>query len=749
MSSEPQQTQAVAGLRGSLQQDLAAGLVVFLVALPLCLGIALASGKDVPLMAGLLGGIIGGIVVGSLSGSHTSVSGPAAGLTAVVATQIAALGSFDALLLAVFFAGLIQIAMGVFRAGAISAFIPSSVIKGLLAAIGVILILKQIPHILGHDTDPEGEMSFDQPDSKNTFTELFTIFEGDIHLGAMVVGLVSIALLLCWDRFKLLKKSFIPGPLVVVCVGVAFTFLFRSVGGDWLIGKTHLVQIPGSGSFSDFAASLRMADFSKWQNSSVYVAAFTIAIVASLETLLNAEAVDNLDPLHRKTPPNRELIAQGIGNTIGGLVGALPITAVVVRGSVNVAAGAKTKTSAIFHGVLLMIAVILLPTYLNTIPLAALAPILLVTGFKLASPKLFKQMWKEGRYQFTPFIVTLLAIVFTDLLKGILVGLATGVVFILNSNLRTPIRRIVERHLGGEILRIELANQVSFLNKAALTEILNEIPRGSKVLIDASDTDFIDPDVLSLIREYRETKGPARGVSVSLNGFRNRYEIQDAVMFADYSTRELRDQVTPQQVLDWLKEGNHRFCSGKQISRDFKRQIAGTAGGQTPMAVILSCIDSRVPVEVVFDLGIGDVFTARVAGNVLSDKTLGSLEYGVVVAGAKLVLVLGHTRCGAVTSAIQLSTSGQDAFEVTGCAHLPSIVNEVSASLMEDECLPGEIDSPESEEFIDEIARRNVLRTVQGVTEQSEAIRRVMDGGRVLVVGAMYDVTTGEIIFLE
>ncbi len=749
MSSEPQQTQVDAGPRASLQQDLTAGLVVFLVALPLCLGIALASGKDVPLMAGLLGGIIGGIVVGSLSGSHTSVSGPAAGLTAVVAAQIATLGSFDAFLLAVFFAGLIQIAMGVFRAGAISAFIPSSVIKGLLAAIGVILILKQIPHILGHDTDPEGEMSFDQPDSKNTFTELLTIFEGDIHLGAMVVGLVSIALLLCWDRFKLLKKSIIPGPLVVVCVGVAFTFLFRSVGGDWLIGKTHLVQIPGGGSFSDFADSLRMADFSKWQNSSVYVAAFTIAIVASLETLLNAEAVDNLDPLRRKTPPNRELIAQGIGNTIGGLVGALPITAVVVRGSVNVASGAKTKTSAIFHGVLLMIAVILLPTYLNTIPLAALAAILLVTGFKLASPKLFKQMWKEGRYQFTPFIVTLLAIVFTDLLKGILVGLAAGVVFILNSNLRTPIRRIVESHLGGEILRIELANQVSFLNKAALAEILNEVPRGSKVLIDASDTDFIDPDVLSLIREYRETKGPARGVSVSLNGFRNRYEIQDAVMFADYSTRELRDQVTPQQVLDWLKEGNHRFCSGKQISRDFKRQIAGTAGGQTPMAVILSCIDSRVPVEVVFDLGIGDVFTARVAGNVLSDKTLGSLEYGVVVAGAKLVLVLGHTRCGAVTSAIQLSTSGQDAFEATGCAHLPSIVNEVAASLMEGECLPGEIDSPASEVFIDEVARRNVLRTVQGVTEQSEAIRRVMDGGRVLVVGAMYDVATGEITFLE
>jgi carbonic anhydrase len=371
--------------RGSWQQDLTAGLVVFLVALPLCLGIALASGKDVPLMAGLLGGIIGGIVVGSLSGSHTSVSGPAAGLTAVVAAQIATLGSFDAFLLAVFFAGLIQIALGALRAGAISAFVPSSVIKGLLAAIGVILILKQIPHIFRHDTDPEGDMSFDQPDSKNTFTELATIFEGEIHLGAMVVGFASIALLVLWDRYKPLKNSFLPGPLAVVLVGVGFTFLLRAVGGDWLIGPSHLVQIPVAESLSELTSFLRMADFSQWQNSQVYIAAFTIAIVASLETLLNAEAVDKLDPQQRKTPPSRELVAQGVGNTLAGLVGALPITSVIVRGSVNVAAGSRTKVSAIFHGVLLMVAVVFLPTYLNTIPLAALAAILLVTGFKLVA----------------------------------------------------------------------------------------------------------------------------------------------------------------------------------------------------------------------------------------------------------------------------------------------------------------------------------------------------------------------------
>jgi carbonic anhydrase len=358
-------------------------------------------------------------------------------------------------------------------------------------------------------------------------------------------------------------------------------------------------------------------------------------------------------------------------------------------------------------------------------------------------------MWKEGRYQFTPFIITLLAIVFTDLLKGILIGLATGVVFILNSNLRRPVRRIVETHLGGEVLHIELANQVSFLNKAALSQIFNDVSAGSKVLIDASDTDFIDPDALSLLREFREKKGPAHGVLVSLRGFRDKYDIHDEVLFADYSTRELREQVTPQQVLDWLEAGNRRFRDGQQLSRDFRRQIKGTAAGQTPMCVILSCIDSRVPVEVVFDLGIGDCFTARVAGNVLSDKTLGSLEYSVVVAGAKLVVVLGHTRCGAVTSAVQLTCSGQNVEEATGCAHLPSIVDEIAASLRSGEGLPEGNDEAAVEEFIDEIALRNVLRTVQEISHQSEAIRKVVDDGSVLVVGAMYDVKTGDITFLS
>ncbi|MCA9263775.1 MAG: sulfate transporter [Planctomycetales bacterium] len=729
-------------------QDLIAGLVVFLVALPLCLGIALASGA--PLFAGLLAGIIGGIVVGTLSGSHTSVSGPAAGLTAIVAAQMTELGSFEAFLLAVLVGGLLQIAMGLLKAGALSSFFPSSVIKGLLAAIGVILILKQIPHLLGHDTDPEGEMSFHQPDEHNTFSELGTLFTGELHIGAAVIGLVSIALLIVWGRTTLLKKSLVPAPLVVVLLGAFMQQVFRGLGEAWAVGENHLVQIPVAETVSGFLGFFVFPDFSQWLNPAIYVGGLTIAIVASLETLLNLEAVDKLDKHRRHSPPSRELIAQGVGNVTAGLIGGLPVTSVIVRGSVNINAGSRSKRSAIFHGVLLLTCVVLLPTYLNFIPLSALAAILLVTGYKLASPELFRQMWSEGRYQFIPFIVTLVSIVATDLLIGILVGLGISLLFILNSNLRRPIRRIVETHLAGDILHIELANQVSFLNRAALDKVFNDAKEGSHVLIDASVTDYIDPDILSLIRDFKHTIAPARGVTVSTRGFRDKYQLRDEIQFADYSTRELQDRATPAQVLEILREGNRRFRTGQQLSRDFSRQVAATAQGQNPLAVILSCIDSRVPAEHVFDLGIGDIFSVRVAGNVVGTKSLGSIEYGVAVAHVKLVLVLGHSRCGAVTSAVEFLAEGKDAAQETGCSHLPAIIREIEESANSVEAgnawqqgLAGR------EEFIDEVARRNVLRTVKAIQERSAVIREAVKSGQVLVVGALYDVRTGEIEFVE
>ena len=563
-----------------LPRDLTSGLVVFLVALPLCLGIALASGA--PLFSGLLAGIVGGLVVGSISGSSTSVSGPAAGLTAIVIAQIAALGSFEAFLLAVMIGGIIQIGLGIARAGSLSAFFPSSVIKGLLAAIGVILILKQIPHVVGHDSDPEGEMSFSQPDKQNTFSELLTVFEGDYHFGAAVVGILSIVLLVSWNRIKPLRNSMVPGPLVVVLLGVGLHLLFQRVGGPWMIQSSHLVQIPVANSAEDLLTFLTMPDFSQIFNPAIYFAAVTIAIVASLETLLNLEAVDKLDPENRNSPPSRELVAQGVGNIVSGLIGGLPVTSVIVRGSVNVNSGTKTKVSTIFHGLLLLISVALIPAYMNMIPLAALAAILLVTGFKLASPALFKQMWSEGRYQFAPFLITLLSIVFTDLLVGILIGLGVSVLFILNSSLRQPVRRIVETHLAGDILHVELANQVSFLNRAALDQLFNETEPGTHMLIDASNTDYIDPDILSLIQDFKKNIGPARGVTVSLRGFRRKYQMHDEIQFADYTTRELKDRVTPEQVLEILKEGNRRFYTGNRLSRDLGSQVNATAGEQQP-----------------------------------------------------------------------------------------------------------------------------------------------------------------------
>jgi carbonic anhydrase/SulP family sulfate permease len=709
----------------------------------LCLGIAHTSGA--PLFAGLLAGIIGGIIVGSLSQSQTSVSGPAAGLIVIVAGQIEQLG-FDGFLLAVVIGGIFQLVLGLLRAGSLSAFFPSSVIKGLLAAIGVILVLKEIPHLLGRDSDPEGDFAFFQFDKENTFSEISIAVLQGIHPGALTIGLLSIALLVLWQKVQFLKNSLLPGPLVVAVVGVLLNLAFREAGRDWYLQGEHLVQLPRVDNMAEFTSLLAQPDYSRIGDPAIYLAGLTIAIVASLETLLNLQAVDKLDTQRRVSPPSRELLAQGAGNIVAGMIVGLPITSVVIRGSVNVGAGSRTKLSAIIHGVMLLVSVVLLPTYLNQIPLSALSAILLVTGLKLASPALFREMWSEGRYQFIPFIVTLVSIVFTNLLLGIVIGLGVSILFVLNSNLRRPLRRIVETHLDGEILVIELTNQVSFLNRAPIQKVLNEIPAGTHLIIDATETDYMDPDVQSLIRDFRDTTAPIHGVDVSLRGFREKYNLKDEMRRADYATRELQDRLTPTQVLNILREGNRRFRTDNRLSRDFNRQINATALEQNPFAMVLSCIDSRVPAEVVFDMGIGDIFSARVAGNVPGETELGSIEYAVAVAGVKLVLVMGHTRCGAVMSTVRLLCTGKTVEEATGCDHLHTIVREI------DPCLENQrfhlLDSMNQEqidELTDEVARRNVVRTVKMISVRSSLIREEVARGHIMVVGALYDVATGEI----
>jgi carbonic anhydrase/SulP family sulfate permease len=732
----------------NLGSDLVAGLVVFLAALPLCLGVASAS--SAPYFAGLLAGIVGGTVVGVLSGSHTSVTGPSPGLTAIVLAQLTALGSFDAFLLAVVVAGLIQIALGVARTGFVAAFFPSSVIKGLLAAIGLLLILKQTPHMLGWDADPEGEMSFYQSaDGENTFSELWRVIFR-IHSGAAAIGLVSLLILILWDRWTLLKKVPVPAPLVVVLFGAIGSFVLERVGGSWLIGGKHLVQVPVAANIGEFFALLRSPDFSQWTNPKVFTAGLTIAAVASLETLLNLEAVDKIDPQQRSSPSSRELWVQGIGNVACGLVGGLPVSSAIVRSSVNVNAGSKTKLSTIVHGVLLFGCVVLIPTWLNAIPLSCLAAILFITGTKLARLSLFKQMWSEGRYQFLPFALTVVAIIFTDLLTGVLIGLAVGLGFILMSNLRQPIRRFEEKHLGGDVLHIELANQVSFLNRAALSKVFDEVPTGGHVLLDAVDTDYIDPDILDLIRDFREKTAPARGVEVSVIGFREQYQIRDQVQFVDYTTRELQSKVSPQQVLEILKQGNERFRSGKRLTRDLVGQVRATAAGQHPLAVVLSCIDSRSPAELIFDLGLGDIFVVRIAGNVTSAYVLGSMEYACAVAGAKLILVLGHTRCGAVTTAVKTAGLTEPLDQLTGCQHIEPILREIQTAI--DSGATGNYDQlpqPEQNNLVDSVARANVLRTVAMIKEQSQTLSALVANEQILIVGAMYDVASGAIEVLS
>jgi carbonic anhydrase/SulP family sulfate permease len=731
----------------NLAKDIPAGLVVFLVALPLCLGISLAS--NAPLAAGIIAGIVGGLVVGALSGSSTSVTGPAAGLTAVVATQIAELGSFQAFLVAVIVAGALQIVFGILKGGFLSSFFPSSVVKGLLAAIGIIIILKQLPHLVGYDANPVGDTDFCQTNQKNTFTELPAALQMFVP-GAAVIGLLSLGLLVVWGKVSWLQKSPIPGPLVAVLFGTAVNLVLIQMGHPWAITPTHLVQVPVAEGALGFLQLFSFPDFSALAKPAVYGAAVTLAVIASLETLLTIEAVDKIDPQQRKSPANRELLAQGAGNMVSGFLGGLPMTSVIVRSGANLNAGAQTKISAIFHGVLLLGCVALLPSWLNQIPLCVLAAVLIVTGYKLASPKVIGQMWSAGKYQFLPFAVTVVAIVLTNLLTGILIGLGISLLFILRSNFRRSIHQVMEKHIHGDILRVELAPQVSFFNRAALQKILMEAPRGAKVQIDARNCDFIDPDILDLLTDFKEVTSKAHGVEVSLVGFKKKYEkLQEDLTFVDYSSREVQQSLKPAEVLQILKDGHERFLAGKPLVRDLRRQAGATAKGQFPIAAVLGCIDSRSPVEHIFDLGVGDAFVARVAGNVAKDKMIGSLEFACGVAGAKLVLVLGHTSCGAVKAAVELKVAGKSAAEATGCDHLDTLIGIIQGSID-----PSQLKDfsnwadDKKKAFVDEVARKNVLNNMTYLRQNSGMLDRLTRENKIMIVGAVYDVSTGKVEFL-
>lgn len=500
------------GLLAHWRADLPASLVVFLVALPLCLGIALASGA--PLLSGIVSGIVGGLVVGALSGSHLMVSGPAAGLTAIVIAGIAEAGSFARFLPAVILGGVLQVVLGAARAGVIGYYFPSSVIRGMLAAIGLTLVLKQIPHAVGYDAGYEGDFAYRDPSGETTFSAIARAFE-QIQPGAVVVALIGLALLAVWPRTPLAKVKLLPGPLVVVLAGVALNEAFRALAPGLVIRDSHLVKLPPDGPAA-FLGQLTRPDWAALGDPAVWTVAVTIGIVASLESLLSLEATNKLDPDKREAPANRELLAQGAGNIVSGFLGGLPVTGVIVRSSANVDAGARTRLSAILHALLLVIAVLALPIALNRIPLAALAAVLLYTGFKLAHPALWRTAWRLGWTQIVPFAVTVVAILFTDLLRGIGIGLAVGILFILAEHMRrSPFEKVSPP--GAVLTRYQLPDQVSFLGKAALARALDAIPPGSRVEIDGRRTKRFDYDALEQLLDFRHT-AKARGIDYRLVG---------------------------------------------------------------------------------------------------------------------------------------------------------------------------------------------------------------------------------------
>jgi len=724
------QSTSYRNLLSNLQADIPAGVVVFLVALPLCLGIALASGA--PFFSGVIAGIVGGIVVGVLSRSALGVSGPAAGLTVIVLGAITELG-FEAFLLAVVISGVIQIIMGLCKAGIVGYYFPSAVITGMLSGIGIIIILKQIPHALGYDRDFEGDLSFFQFDDYTSFSELTHVMQL-LSPGALIISVVSLMILIISER-PLIKTHpwlrWIPGPLIAVLAGIAINLILQQFYPTYALSAQHLVQLPVANSGVDLLNQLTFPDFSQITNFSIYVTAFTLAVVASLETLLCVEAIDKLDPEKRVTPTNRELIAQGLGNVCSGLIGGLPVTQVIVRSSANLQSGAKTKASAIFHGILLLLAVVFIPQILNMMPLASLAAVLLVVGYKLARPTLFKRMYAAGPYHFIPFIATILGLVFTDLLIGIGIGLLITLFCILLENYKSAL--YFKEEQKNNTIYLRLGDTVSFLNKANLLQILDRLPAGSNVVIDASSTRYIDYDVYEIIQNFKvEAKHKRIALFIeNLTGYGNVEQRCSALP----QTRETQGHLTPNSVLEILKEGNQRFVHNLRTNRDLLEQVNITREGQFPMAIILSCIDSRTSVELIFDLGLGDVFSTRVAGNVVNDDILGSMEFACKFAGSKLVVVLGHTHCGAIKGAC----------DHVSFDHLTGLLGKIEPAI---EAVESEGIDPQETCFVQQVAKQNVCFVVNHIRQESPALEEMSNQGEIDIVGAMYDIETGKVDFL-
>jgi len=720
----------------SFKFDFIAALVVFLVAVPLCLGVALASGA--PLFSGILSGIIGGIVVGSLSGSSVSVSGPAAGMAAVVLVAINQLGDFNTFLLALTLAGLLQIIIGNLRAGFIADYVPSNVVQGLLCAIGVLLIFKQLPLAFTMSSDlAELKMHLLDMEEGFSFKPLMDL-SFHINSGAMILSFMSLAILIYFDRTKIEWLKIVPGPIAVVIMAIFLNELFVITNSYLAQNSLQLVNIPKHDGFGDFLEQMHSPTWSAWSNPKVYLYAALLGTVASLETLLNVKAGEKLDKTRRYCSKDRELIAQGVGNLVSGLIGGIPITSVIVRTSVNIQAGSKTKFSTILHGAFILLSVCFIPATLNKIPLACLATILIYTGYKLTNPAIYVKIYRQGADRFIPFIVTLIGIVAFNFLAGILVGLFVSLFYILKSNSQVRLDIIKEIYPNGVTSRLILPQQTTFLNKASLVAELESIPKKAQLIIDARYSDYIDKEIVEFIKEFQKEQAPHKQISLNLIGFKDHYNIHNYIDFINVTTFDVQATLTPLQVLRILKEGNQRFLNDTRIHRSFKIDIKHTATTQYPIAVVLGCIDSRVPVETIFDMSFGDLFCIRVAGNVVNDDVLASVEYACHVVGAKLLVVLGHTRCGAIQAACDGVEKG----------HITQLLAKIQPAIAA-ETETTDHRTSNNVEFMYNVTELNIANTLQNIYQSSDILRLMTDQEEIGLVGAVYDVNSGEVIFKD
>lgn len=629
-----------------LDKDIPAGIVVFLVALPLCLGIALASGA--PLMSGLISGIIGGVIIGYLSKSGTSVSGPAASVAAVVLLAIEDLNSFQLFLGALVLAGFIQVILGIVKAGILADYMPTSIIKGLLAGIGVILILSQLPYTIGYEIDKSKLLNYSEDYLNNTYNLILNFFNA-FTIGAVVISVLSLGILIYWDKTPLKNFKLIPPALVVVILGVLLNQLFKIFMPFFYLDGIHLVNIPKVDSIRTF---FTFPDFSGYSDPKVWTTAFTIAIIASISTLLNIEATDNIDKLNRRTPPNRELIAQGIGNTLSGLLGGIAITSVIVRSSVSIEAGAQTKLSTIIHGFLLLLSVLFLSSIINLIPLASLAAILLVVGYKLASISVFKSLYKRGWNQFLPFVLTVIFIVLTDVLTGVLIGSALSIFYLLRSNYYNPFYIENIKYVQDEVIKLELSNEVSFFNKASIKNTLWSVPDNSKLLIDASFTSYMDPDVVDIIKEFQTRALVDHNIEVNVIGMKDSYLLGEEIDFYKKTKSEIKAKTNPKEILAYLKEGSTTYASRNLMSRKMQSKDLIEHLNESPLAVVLTCVDLREPLNMMLNTAIGDLVSLRSAALIIEKQSILNLEISCRDQGAKLVLFYGNSHNTVVKKAI-------------------------------------------------------------------------------------------------